>query len=426
MQKPLFERKGDEMTEKTVLENGLTVVFEKIEYVRSVSFGIYVKNGSRNENGANNGISHFIEHELFKGTQKRSAKDIAEEMDEIGGQLNAYTTKEYTCYYAKVLDTQTENAIDIIADMFFNSRFDDCDIEKERKVITEEINMYEDSPEDLVYEILQNEIWKENSLGMPILGTVNTIANINGKNIKEYVKENYRADNTVIAVCGCYDRDEMLGYIEKYFGRFKGGNAKKTENKPVIYRKAIVKQEKDIEQLHLCMVSPGVKLGTDENYTLSVINNVFGASMSSMLFQKIREEHGLAYSVYSFGNSFSDTGLFGIYAGLGAEQINDVYSLIYECIEEIKKNGISEKQLRKSREQIKSNYIMGLESTSSRMGMMGRGQLLLGRVLEDDAVLKKIDMVDKERTDKMIKEIFDTDKMSISVVGKNVGKIDIF
>ena len=415
------------MVEVIKLDNGITVVMEKMPSVRSVSFGIFVKNGSRNENNKTNGISHFIEHLMFKGTKNRSAKQIADDMDSVGGQINAYTTKEYTCYYTKTLDTHFDMALDVLADMYFNSLFSDEDISKERNVIIEEINMYEDAPEEVGYDILQGAIWKGNSLSFPILGTEKRISGFDNVSIKNYYREHYRTDNTVLSVAGNFEKDKIIDEIKKYFGKFESLD-KETILKNSVYEKpsyfkSDVKKEKDIEQLHLTMCFPGVKVGSDESYALAAVNTIFGGGMSSRLFQRIREERGLVYTVYSFSSNFSDSGIFGIYAALSPNHFNQVYELILNEISELKKEKITKEQLAKTKEQLKSNFILSLENSSSRSSNIGRSMLLLNKINEVDDIIEKVNGVSLENVENIIEKIFNLENMSISLVGRNIEKI---
>lgn len=412
------------MVDIVELSNGLKVVMESIPFIRSISFGIFVKNGSRNEDENTNGISHFIEHMLFKATENRSAKQIAEEMDAIGGQINAYTTKEYTCYYTKTLDTHFDIAIDILSDMFFNSKFDDTEIKKERNVILEEINMYEDAPEDLVYDELQFNVWKSNPIGYPILGTKKTISSFKSKTFKKYFTENYCPSNTVLSIAGNFNKDEMIKKIEKYFKNWKEEKKYSHNLEEVIYNPCIIKKEKDIEQMHLCIAFPGIPLGDEAAYTLVALNTIFGGGMSSRLFQRIREENGLAYSVYSYCSNYKDTGLFTVYSGLNPLQIKSVINLILDEIKLLHTNKVTEEQLYKTKEQMKSNFILSLESSSNRMSSMGRSMLLLERILSTDELIKKIDDITIKKIDELTKRMFVFDNISASLVGK-VNDVDL-
>jgi len=389
----------------------------KIPYLRSVSIGIWVGTGSRNESQSNNGISHFIEHMLFKGTDNRSAREIADSIDSIGGQLNAFTGKECTCYYTKTLDSHADIALDVLSDMFFNSRFEEKDIEVEKKVILEEIGMYEDSPEELVHDILSETVWEDNSLGLPILGTRETLLNINKDKIKAYINERYLPQNTVIAVAGNFEEDRIIDVIKEKFG---GWNASGKDSKTIEDAKFKVNSKikvKDTEQIHICMGFEGVAHGSDELYPLLAVNNVLGGGMSSRMFQKIREEKGLVYSIYSYPSSYKNAGLFTIYAGMNAEHLEKVVELIIKEIKILLKEGLSKDELEKSKEQLKGSYILGLESTSSRMNSMGKSEVLMDRIYTPDEILKKIDAVNQESVERVIKQIFCLDKISFAIVG---------
>lgn len=412
------------MIENYKLDNGINVVMEKMEYVKSVAFGIFVKNGSRNENEENNGISHFIEHMLFKGTDKRSFKEIAEEMDSIGGQLNAYTTKEYTCYYARTLDTHLDIAFDILSDMFFNSSFEDSAIEKEAKVIAEEISMYNDSPDDVLFDKLQYNIWKGNSLSYPILGTEKTISGFNHNTLKSYFMDNYCGENTVIAIAGSFDKERVKEKINLLFGKLKAKTNREEIKKP-IYQKSTVKIEKDIEQLHFALSYDGIKLNDSLSYAMAVLNTLLGGGMSSRLFQKIREDNGLCYTVYSFNSAYTDTGLFSVYAGMNPEQLSRVYELIKEEITALKRDKISAELINKTKEQIKSNYMMSLESTLNRMSAIGRSMVLLNKASTPEELLEKVDNVNDEMIAQVIESVFENKEPSICIVGKNVDNMEI-
>jgi predicted Zn-dependent peptidase len=405
------------MFEKVVLDNGIRIVCEKIPYVRSVSIGIWIGTGSRNESYKNNGISHFIEHMFFKGTKKRNAKQIAESIDNIGGQLNAFTGKECTCYYTKTLDEHIDIAIEILSDMFFESRLASRDIEIEKRVILEEIGMYEDSPEELVHDLLSEAVWDGNPLGYPILGTLESLGNINRDEISDYISKNYIPQNTVIAVAGNYDIDELCTLVRKYFDDWKPEKKEGKNYSKAKFTQDIKLKEKDTEQVHICMGFNGVEHGNDDIYALLAINNIFGGGMSSYLFQKIREEKGLVYSIYSYPSSYMSEGLFTIYAGMNPEHLDSVVNLIIEEINNLLKKGITKEELERSKEQLKGNYILGLESTSSRMNSIGKSELLLGYINPPDKILEKISKINHDNISELIKRVFNVNNMSFSVVG---------
>lgn len=409
------------MFSTVTLSNGVRLVLETIPFVRSISCGIWVSNGSRNEDITTNGISHFIEHMLFKGTENRTARDIADEMDSIGGQINAFTSKEYTCYYTRTLENHFDIAIDILADMFFNSKFEESEIKKERGVIIEEINMYEDTPEDLVHDILQFNAFKDDSLGYPILGTQVGINTFTTKTFKNYFDANYHQDNTVIAIAGNFEAEDIVKKIESYFGKFKRKNNYVTPVFSTKFRKCLVQKEKEIEQVHICLGLPSIKLGSEQSYELALLNTIFGGGMSSRLFQKIREENGLSYSVYSYNSSYVDTGIFSIYAALNASQTNQVISLILGEIKRMFTEKISESELSRTKEQLKSNYLLSLESSSNRMNSIGRSTVLLNRILSPDELIEKINAVTLKGFYNLAEEMFDLDKLCFSAVGNIKG-----
>ncbi len=405
------------MLKKYTLKNGVRVVCEKLQYVRSVSVGIWVKTGSRDEEVRINGISHFIEHMLFKGTQTRSAAQIAEAIDNIGGQLNAFTGKECTCFYAKTLDEHIDTALDVLSDMFFNSVFANKDISLEKRVIIEEIGMYEDSPEDLVHDVLSETVWGGSSVGYPILGTKKSLRNINREKIIEYMQARYTPDNTVISVAGNYDDSSLQELLERYFGNWSSSAVHDEKQGDVVFKPDVRTREKDTEQVHICIGFEGVRNGDDDLYPLLAVNNILGGGMSSRLFQRIREKKGLVYSIYSYPTTYKDTGLFTVYAGMKPDNLDEVIHLIYDEIRIMKRKGITVSDLDKTREQMKGNYILGLESTSSRMNSIGKSELLLGYINTPEEILKKIESITMDGVDAMIAKIFDLDRKGISIVG---------
>lgn len=404
---------------KHKLDNGVRIVAEEIKYVNSVSIGIWVKVGSRNEDESNNGMSHFIEHMLFKGTKNRTAKEIAGSIDKIGGQLNAFTSKECTCFYAKVLDTHFDIALDILSDMFFNSSFSENEIEKEKGVVLEEIGMYEDSPEDLVHDIFTQSVWSKNSLGMPILGKDETLKAFKRQDIIDYIDRNYTPENIVISVVGNFEKEYVLSEIEKVFSKHKTSKKDRVITPEPVFTPIYKHKEKNTEQAHLCLGFKGFELSNKYTYPLLVLNNIFGGAMSSRLFQKIREEQGLAYSVFSYPSSYTDCGLLSVYAGMKPNQLDYVIELIIEEINKIKANGISEDELYDSKEQIKGSYILGLESTSGRMNSIGKSELLLDKIYSPKEITELIDAVTMDDINHVIKLVFNTEEMGAAIIGPN-------
>lgn len=413
------------MLKRITLDNGVRIICENIPHVRSVSIGVWVGAGSRNEKREINGISHFIEHMLFKGTKNRSAKQIAECIDSIGGQINAFTGKECTCYYTKTLDTHFDIALDVLADMFFNSVFSPKDIDVERKVVIEEIGMYEDSLEELVHDYLSETVWEGNAIGMPILGTHDCLHRINRDTIIDYIGSHYLPSNTVIAVAGNYDEDVLVESIKQRFGNWHTDKTLHNDFGKVAFNTSVKIKEKDTEQMHICLGFEGIEHGNDYLYSLLTVNNVFGGGMSSRLFQKIREEMGLVYSIYSYPSSYRNAGLYTIYAGMNPEHQDTFIKLVMEEIKTLIKHGISDEELSKSKEQLKGNYILGLESTSSRMNSLGKSELMLGIINTPEEVLNKIDAVDKDKVNEVISRVFQIDKISLAAVGNIKSDIDL-
>lgn len=376
---------------KFQLKNGLRVMIESIPTCRSVSFGIWIKTGSRYESLDNNGISHFIEHMLFKGTNRHSAKDIADQFDGIGGNVNAFTSKEYTCYYAKVLDLHLPIAVDILADMFFESQLADAELVKEKNVILEEISMYEDTPDDTVHDLASRAAYHEHPLAYSILGTAERLNAMGTEDLRKYMGERYSIENTVISIAGNVG-EEVLELLEQHFGRFDVKGLDMTLETPVFYSHALFHRKKT-EQNHLCLTFPGSSIKSPNLYAMILLNNTIGGGMSSRLFQEIREKRGLAYSVYSYHTSYADNGLFTVYAGTAPKQTQDVYDLTMELLNDMATNGMSEAELSRGKEQLKGNLILSLESTSSRMNRIGKNELMLGRHYTLDEMLERIDKV---------------------------------
>ncbi|RLQ92658.1 pitrilysin family protein [Planomicrobium sp. Y74] len=383
------------MANTFICDNGLRIVSEQIPHFRSVAVGIFVKVGSRDEKPEENGITHFIEHMLFKGTPTRSAKDIAREFDRIGGDINAYTSKEYTCYYAKVVDDHANHAVDILADMFFNSNMEPVEIERERQVVLEEISMTEDMPDDDVHEQLWRVMYPKHSIGAPILGVEQTLQTFDADKIRDFMDRFYTPSNTVVSVAGNIT-PELIQQIEGLFGEFKKVEQQKPYAEPDFAAGSSIKY-KDIEQGHLCLGFPGMSINDPHLYDLAVMNNILGGTMSSRLFQEIREERGLAYSIYSYHSAYSDHGTLAIYGGTSNEQLPELQEKILESIHHMQSGGLTQLEVTDSKEQFKGNLLLGMESTSSRMSRNGKHELLMGRHISFEDVLQKIEEVSMEK-----------------------------
>lgn len=393
------------MITRLQLPNGMRLVMEKIPSVRSISIGIWIAAGSKYEQKENNGISHFIEHMLFKGTKKRSAREIAEAFDSIGGILNAFTSKEYTCYYARVLDEHVNLAIDILADMFFHSTFEPEEIEKEKNVILEELKMYEDTPEEVVHDLIAQATYAQHSLGFTILGREEVLHTFTADSFRQYMQRFYIPANMVISVAGNIEEKRIIQLVETYFGHYTSDQKPMATIQPTVTHEHLIKV-KDTEQAHMCMAFEGLPLGDSRIYALNILNNIFGGSMSSRLFQEIREERGLAYSVYSYHSSYLDSGTVQVYAGTTPNQLETVYELCINILEDLIAGNITEKELKNSKEQLKGNLMLSLESTNSRMSRLGKNELLLHRHLTLDEVIREIEAVTLEDVQKLAKTIF--------------------
>ncbi len=412
------------MYDEITMPNGLRIIAERIPHFRSVSIGLWVKSGSLYETPEENGVSHFIEHMLFKGTAKRTARQIAEEMDAVGGSMNAFTAKECTCFYAKVVDEHLPMAMDLIADIAQNSLFTETDIEREKGVVLEEIGMVEDQPEDLVSELLMEARLGDQALARPILGTEETLMALTRENILSYYKRMYRPENCVLAVAGNYDWENLQKLAQDAYGSWTGTNEPSPSCATVLPAATVVRREKDIEQIHICLAWPGVATGTKEIFPVSILNTVFGGAMSSRLFQRIREESGMAYSVYSYPASYPDVGMIGVYAGASRENAPEVLRMIREEADSMRDKGLTMEEFIPAREQLKGSYILGLETTGSRMNSIGRRKLLLNSTQTESDVIDKLNAITLEEVNALCKQLFSGD-CAVSLVGDGADSLDV-
>lgn len=400
------------------LQNDLTVVTEHIDYVHSVSVGVFVEGGSRSESRNFAGITHMIEHMMFKGTNKRTAKDIAEEVDTVGGNINAYTTKEYTCYYTKMLDTHLDLSIDILSDMLLNSKLDNADIDLERRVVFEEIAMCDDTPEDLVHDMIMEVAWGgQSGLGGSIFGSEQTLNSMNSDVLRGYMQENYTPSNTVIAVAGNFDHTKLRELLEAAFGGWSNTQKANIVYGTEIYRKDTLLACRDTQQVYLCLGFKAFKSEDERSYSAMAFNNVFGSGMSSSLFQKVREEKGLVYSIFSYLNFFVDAGMMVISAGMNAENVAPVLDIVYNEIDIARNTMLDDKTLYKAKEQLKGNYILSLESVNARMQSIGRSQLLYSSVRPPDEIINKIDQISANSIKQCVDEVFNYDNLTIAAIG---------
>lgn len=398
-----------------VLSNGIRVVAERIPHVQSVSIGVWVGNGSRYERAEENGMSHFIEHMVFKGTHRRTAKEIALEMDSVGGQLNAFTTRECTCFYAKTLNEYVRTSVDILADMVFEPLLSEEDMDLERRVVMEEIAMYEDSPEDLVYDIFSRAVWGDTPMGRTILGTKETLYSITPESMREYMRTHYTSKNVVIAISGSFE-DSLFELLEAYFG-----SRAIADNEVVCEAAAYVPKSdflnKDFEQVQLVAGFNGIDIYDESVYALLVFNNVFGSSMSSRLFQNIREKYGLVYSIGAGHSAYAGTGTFDISAATGLENMEQVSELIVKEIKRIKAEKLNAEEIERAKIQLKGNYLLSTEHIGARMQALGRASLLKRRLRTPEETIRKIMAVNENDVSEIIDRVLDISTLSVAAVG---------
>ena len=402
---------------KEVLDNGVRVVAERMPHVKSVSLGIWVEVGSRDEDDQLTGISHFIEHMFFKGTRRRSSEQIAQEIDRLGGELNAFTARENTTFYIKVLDEHLNIAIDLIGDLFHHSKFDRVEIEREKRVVLEEIKMVEDDPEDLVHELHTQNVWKGNPLSRPILGNTKTVQDIDREKILSYLKHYYHPERIVIAVAGNFSPPLLRKRLNKVFGRSQ-------PHFPWICHRDVPKingrffvKKKPLKQIHICLGLKGLPLVHRDRYAIYALNALLGGSMSSRLFQEVRERRGLAYSIYSNLLSFQDTGLFTVYAATNRKALDRVIRLILRELNHLRKNGVGQTELKRTLTQMKGNVMLGLESTISRMNRLARDEIYFGRYITLKEILGEIDKIKRHQIHRLADDLFEVQNMSLTVVG---------
>lgn len=397
------------------LPNGARILTEFIPGTRTAALGFFVGTGSRHERSAENGAAHFIEHMLFKGTHRRDAGQLAREIDAIGGQVSAYTTKEMTCFYGRCLDSHLDRCLDLLCDMIFNSEFAQENVELERGVILEEIGMYEDTPEDLVSERLSAAVYKGSSLGRPILGKPSTLAGMDGAWLKEYQRIHYAPDRIVVSLAGSFTC-QTVEELKNRLSRLESVPA--LREKGAVYRPALTVRRKAIEQNHLILAFPALGFLDHRRYQMMMLNTILGGGVSSRLFQQLREQQGLCYNVYSYCADHADTGLLGIYTALSRETEHQALEIIRGQVMDLAEHGPTQEELERTREQAKANVLMGLESVQSRMSHLGASALLYGSVKEADEILAEYDRITREDLRDLAGEIFRFDRVSLSVVGR--------
>ncbi|MFH5833082.1 M16 family metallopeptidase [Halalkalibaculum sp. DA384] len=401
-----------DFVEKTDLDNGLTIVTENIESVKSVTAGIWVKTGSRNETAAQAGITHFLEHMLFKGTESRSSYDIAMSMESVGGYLNAFTSSEYTCYYARCLNTKLDRALDVLADMVLHPTFPKEEIEKEKKVVIEEMKMYRDSPDDYLFEEFSGSVFKDHPLGRPVIGYEDTVSSFDRSDLYDYMDDRYQPWNLLVAVAGNVEHERVVDEVSRYFGELPAREKKEQEQPLNEYEPQRQTYTKPIEQTHLIVGRRGLDFDHRDKYRLLLANTVLGGGMSSRLHQNIREKFGYCYSINTFNQSYKDTGLFGIYVGTDLEYVNHVRELIDKELRKLQEDTIGGQEMQEAKAQLKGKLVLSLESTSNRMSRLAKSELYYNRYITIDELIAEIDQVEAGEIKAFAENFFNTELYS--------------
>jgi len=397
------------------LKNGIKVILTPLSQYRSVSIGLWVKTGSIDENSSTSGLSHFIEHMLFKGTKEYSARDIAELFDSVGGDLNAFTSKECTCFHSKVLDQHIDIPIKILADMIQNPLLDELDIQKEKTVVLDEIMMAEDTPDDVSYDLIAKTIYKSGSLSRPILGNKDTLEKFDKAMIVSHMEKFYTTDNMIISIAGSYEHDQVIALLEETFNSVSSKHIPNPHSHKFYSETDFI--ERDIEQVHLEIAYEGMPYASTDVFTLAVLNNILGASVSSRLFQNIREAEGLTYTINSYVTQYEASGLFSVYASMQVANLERVCFLVKKEISSLYIDGVTSEELTRSKEQLKGNYILDLEGTESYMNLTGKGCLINTKIRTPEDVENEINDVTKEKVNALINKLF-TNSPAIALVGR--------
>jgi predicted Zn-dependent peptidase len=403
------------MFKKEHLSNGIPVVMEQLKNMRSVALGIWVRVGSRDEELDKNGISHFLEHMFFKGTVKRTAKDIAVEIDSLGGELNAFTAKESTTFYVKVLDEYIEKGIELLSDIFLHSTFPQEDIEKEKGIIKEEIKLVEDTPDDYIHDLFNQTIWGNKGIGQPVLGRRETVKSFTREDLVSHIRKYYGTKDVVISCAGNFDHESIISMLNKSLGSLRRGS--EPEKGPTAHFQSKVEVfHKELSEAHVCFGVEGIPQTSEDRYSLFVLNTIFGAGVSSRLFQEIREKRGLAYSIYSFVSSYYDTGIWGVYAGISRKRVGEVAELIIKEMHDLKST-LTEVELQRSKNQLKGNIILGLESTSSRMTNIARQEIYHGKYYSPKEIMKEVDSITLGHIQTLAEKLIKQEGISLTVYG---------
>ncbi len=403
--------------QKTELNNGLVIVTEKVTHVRSVSFGVFLRSGSRHESPDRHGLTHFIEHALFKGTRKHSAAQIAAEADALGGNMDAFTGHEIVGFYNKVLDEHLPRAFELIADLTTAPAFDPGELEKERKVILEEIKMVEDTPDDIVFDIFCENFYPNHALGRPILGTASSLATFKGEKVQTYYDEIYRPDNFVVAAAGNLDHEQVIDLANRYFGGLKVHHSDLKSSAPEAAASIVLRRKAELEQSHLVIGAPCPSLVSEDRYAADILTAILGGGMSSRLFQSVREERGLVYSILSAVTPFKDCGYLNVYAATSTGQLCETVDATLEELRRIKEERVGEEELRRNKDQLKASLMLNLESTSSRMSALAQQEMNFGRFISPDEIIKGVEAVTAEDVGRLANEIFRADALAVTALG---------
>jgi predicted Zn-dependent peptidase len=407
------------MIRKERLPNGLSLITESMPDVRSVSIGVWLRRGSRNEPARVNGISHFIEHLVFKGTESRSAREIALAMDSVGGQVDAFTSKEYTCFYAKVLDENLPLAVDLLSDIVQRPRFDPTELERERKVVLEEIQMIDDTPDDLIYDVFCDHFFPRHVLGRPIQGTAQTVGSLSRRQLLSFFRSSYRPEHMMVVAAGHLQHRRLANLVRKSFGELERGSKDRRKSRAPRCRHGLVaRARKELSQLHLLMGLPAFPENSDRRFTLHVLNAVLGGTISSRLFQKVREERGLVYSVYSAVNAFLDAGFLSVYAATSPRNGAEVVRLVMQELRDLRDRGPAEEEVCVAREHLKGALMLSLESTASRMSNLARQEIYFHRQLSLEETLRRVERVTRLRVQRLARELVDRQRLSLAAVGR--------
>ncbi|HEY3297330.1 MAG TPA: pitrilysin family protein [Armatimonadota bacterium] len=412
------------MIKTETLPNGVRVITEDVPYVQSVSIGIWADSGSRDENDCVLGISHFIEHMLFKGTPTRTARQIADAFDSLGGQINAFTEKEYTCYYAKVLSEHMPIAFEILSDMFLNSSIDPQEIELEKKVVIEEIKRHEDTPDDLVHDLFAETVWESHPLGRSILGSVGTVSAFTQADLKEFMNARYTPDSIVISAAGNLVHEQVVDIISGLFGQIEGKRTELSHSRPAFTSESKI-TTKTTEQVHLCIGTPGFSHQDREKYALAVIDATLGGGISSRLFQEIREKRGLAYSIGSYSVAHREGGFFTVYAGTSMENVEEVVNLVKVEFDNVRDRNITEEELTRAKNQIRGAILLGLEGMSSRMIRAAKSELYYGRIVPVEEIVSAVMEVTHEDVQRIAGQIFAEPAYPVVAIGPFNGRKDV-